>query len=146
MVKTCNDSAKNITFVFLMNLKLNWDGVGIATSVACAIHCAILPLMLTSLPLFGVNIIHNGIFEWSMIALAFLVGTYSLYHGYSRHHRSVIPFIIFAGGFILLVAKQFYHEYQLAFLIPAVILIVSAHLLNLRYCNRSKCSSAHHQH
>ena len=56
-----------------MNFKINWDGLGIATSLACAIHCAILPLILTSLPLFGVNIIHNMFFEWRMIALAFIV-------------------------------------------------------------------------
>ncbi|MEO7446128.1 MAG: MerC domain-containing protein, partial [Ferruginibacter sp.] len=64
-----------------MAVKLNWDGLGIATSLACAIHCAVLPLILTSLPLFGINIIHNSYFEWMMIALAFGVGIYSLYHG-----------------------------------------------------------------
>jgi len=129
-----------------MNLKVNWDSVGIATSVACAIHCAILPLMISSLPFFGVNLIHSSVFEWSMIAIAFFVGAYSLYHGYTRHHRSMIPFLIFSVGFLLLVSKQFFSFYEMAFLIPAVILIICAHLLNLRYCSRSKCSSAHHQH
>jgi len=129
-----------------MNVKINWDNVGIATSVACAIHCAILPLLITSLPLFGVNIIHNQFFEWLMIAIAFFVGAYSLYHGYIKHHRSLVPFLIFSAGFILLLTKQFFPDYEIAFLLPAVILIISAHLVNLRYCNRSKCSSAHHQH
>ena len=45
-----------------MATKINWDIMGIATSVACAIHCALLPLLLTSLPLFGINIIHNIVF------------------------------------------------------------------------------------
>jgi hypothetical protein len=54
-----------------MNFKINWDALGITASLACAIHCAVLPLMLTSLPLFGINIIHNAIFEYSMIGLAF---------------------------------------------------------------------------
>ena len=65
-----------------MHVKVNWDGLGIFTSVACSIHCAILPLIATSLPLFGVNIIHNGYFEWIMIGIAFVVGSYSLFHGY----------------------------------------------------------------
>lgn len=129
-----------------MNLKLNWDGLGIATSLACAIHCAVLPLILTSLPLFGVNIIHNSFFEWTMIAIAFLVGTYSLYHGYIKHHRSLMPVIIFAIGFVFLATKQFLHDYESYFLIPAVTLIISAHYINYRLCNRSKCSSVHHQH
>ena len=77
-----------------MNLKLNWDGLGIATSIACAIHCAVLPLILTSLPLFGVNIIHNLFFEWTMIAIAFIVGSYSLFHGYIKHHHSFLYSIV----------------------------------------------------
>ncbi|MEO8769781.1 MAG: MerC domain-containing protein [Ferruginibacter sp.] len=129
-----------------MNIKINWDGLGIITSVACAIHCAILPLVLTSLPLFGLNIIHNLFFEWSMITIAFLVGSYSLYHGYIKHHRSLMPLLIFATGFVFLVTKQFFHEQEFYFLVPAVILIISAHYINYKLCHRSKCQSAHHQH
>ena len=49
--------------------KINYDALGIATSLACAIHCAILPLVLTSLPVLGVNIIHNIPFEieWHLL-------------------------------------------------------------------------------
>jgi len=129
-----------------MNLKINWDGLGIATSLACAIHCAILPMLLTSLPLFGINIIHNVFFEWAMIGLAFIVGSYSLFHGYVRHHQSMLPVLIFTLGFIFLAAKQFSHEFEYVFLFFAVVLIVTAHYCNYRLCNRSKCSSPHHKH
>ncbi len=129
-----------------MNVKLNWDGLGIATSIACAIHCALLPLILSTLPLFGVNIIHNVFFEWGMIALAFLVGSYSLFHGYIKHHHSYLPVLLFATGFIFLFAKQFFHSYEVYFLIPAVPLIVTAHYINYRLCHKSKCNSHHHQH
>ncbi|MEO6488706.1 MAG: MerC domain-containing protein [Ferruginibacter sp.] len=132
--------------LWTMSLKVNWDGLGIATSLACAIHCAILPLMLTSLPLFGINVIHNLFFEWSMIVLAFVVGSYSLFHGYNKHHRSLLPVMIFAAGFVFLFTKQFFHSYETYFLIPAVILIVSAHYINYRLCNRNKCNSVHHKH
>lgn len=133
-------------FTFHMNVKLNWDGLGIATSIACAIHCALLPLILTTLPLFGVNIIHNIFFEWGMIALAFLVGSYSLFHGYIKHHHSLLPVLLFATGFVFLFTKQFFHIYEVYFLIPAVPLIVTAHYMNYKLCHRSKCSSPHHQH
>ncbi len=137
---------KKLTFAPCMNIKMNWDGFGIATSLACAIHCAVLPLLATSLPLFGINIIHNLFFEWGMIALAFVVGVYSLMHGYIKHHRSFIPVLVFMIGFLLLVTKQFFHEYESFLLIPAVILIIGAHYQNYRFCHRSKCSSPHHQH
>lgn len=129
-----------------MEVKFNWDIIGIATSVACAIHCALLPLILTSLPLFGINIIHNLAFEWTMIGIAFAVGSYSLFHGYIKHHHSLRPVLIFAAGFIFLFLKQFFHSIENWFLIPAVILIISAHYYNYQLCHKTKCSSHHHKH
>ena len=113
---------------------VNWDALGIATSVACAIHCALLPLFLTSLPLFGTNIIHNITFEIGMILLAFGIGGYSLYHGYRKHHHRFLPLLVFSVGFIFLVLKQFFVRYETWLLIPAVLFIVSAHFFNYRFC------------
>ena len=97
-----------------METKINWDMMGIATSVACAIHCALLPVMVSALPVFGINIIHNAGFEWGMIALAFVVGSYSLFHGYIKHHHSITPLLIFSSGFVFLVLKQFFHSAECA--------------------------------
>lgn len=117
-----------------MRVKMNWDALGITASVACAIHCAMLPLFLTTLPLFGVNIIHNLYFEAGMILLALAIGLYSFYHGYKRHHHSFRPMILFSLGIGLLILKQFFLHVEFWLLIPAVILIVWAHLLNYRSC------------
>lgn len=145
--KLCNNIANLLYLRFsCMEAKFNWDMIGIGTSVICAIHCALLPLIMTSLPLFGINIIHNLIFEWGMIAIAFVVGSYALFHGYIKHHRSLTPVFIFSTGFILLLLKQVFHEIQFWLLIPAVALIISAHYYNYRLCHKSKCSSPHHKH
>jgi len=117
-----------------MRQKINWDAVGISASMACAIHCALLPLFLTSLPLFGVNIIENTGFELFMVALAFGVGSYSFYHGRKKHHHSWLPSVLFAIGIVLLLAKIAWHEWRLFLLIPAVGAIVTAHYLNFRLC------------
>jgi MerC mercury resistance protein len=117
-----------------MKYKINWDALGIGASLACAIHCALLPLFLSTLPLFGINIIHNIAFEAGMIGLALLIGSYSLYHGYKKHHHSWLPLAVFFSGFIFLVLKQFFARVETWLLIPAVILIISAHLLNFRFC------------
>lgn len=114
-------------------MKINWDALGITASVACAIHCAVLPLFLSSLPLFGINIIDSTLFEAGMILLAFAIGSYSFYHGYKKHHHSLVPFSLFTIGIILLVTKHF-TGYETILLIPAVILIVTAHLINFRSC------------
>lgn len=117
-----------------MKQRINWDAWGIGASLACAIHCALLPLFLSSLPLFGVNIIHNPFFEAGMILLALAIGSYSLYHGYRKHHHSLLPLTIFFAGFVFLVLKQFVASYETWLLIPAVLLIISAHILNYRSC------------
>ena len=124
-----------------MQGRINWDALGITASVACAIHCAVLPLFLSSLPLFGINIIHNMVFEAIMVLLAFCIGAYSFYHGYKKHHHNKWPFILFSAGMILLIVKLFFVHYDTWLLIPAVILIVTAHFTNYR-----KCRVHHHAH
>ena len=112
--------------------KINWDFLGITASVLCAIHCAVLPLLLASLPILGINIIHNAYFEYGMIVLAFLIGSWALLHGFRRHHGRLIPLLLFTGGMLLLVAKQIWHTHELRFLPFAVALIVGAHVVNYR--------------
>jgi hypothetical protein len=91
------------------------------------------------LPLFGINIIDNLYFEYGMIALAFFVGVYSLYHGFKKHHHNWLPLIIFSIGMLCLLAKQIFHNLHNYLLIPAVILIITSHFLNYKFCR-------HHNH
>jgi hypothetical protein len=116
----------------------NWDALGITTSVLCAIHCAVLPLAVASLPVLGINIIHNALFEYGMIGLAFIIGTQALWHGWRRHHHRLTPWLLFSGGIGLLLAKQLWHQYELRFLPFAVFLIIAAHILNFRLSRRKK--------
>lgn len=118
-------------------MRINWDFLGMSASIACAIHCAVLPVFLTALPLFGFEILHNPWFEGGMIGVAFVIGTGSLYHGYKRHHRRMTPVMLFTAGFICLILKEMFENYHILLLFPAVVLIVSAHYLNLRYT--AKC-------
>lgn len=118
----------------IMAFKINWDALGIGASLACAIHCAILPLVLSSLPIFGINIIDNAAFEYFMIFLAFCVGCYALMHGFRKHHRKSLPLLLFTAGILLLFAKQHWHKYELYILPFAVIFIASAHFINFRLC------------
>lgn len=117
-----------------MRIRINWDALGITASVACAIHCAILPLFTSFLPLFGINIIENLYFEATMVGLAVLIGSYSFYHGYRRHHHSLLPFALFMAGILLLIARLFLVHLHTWILVPAVVLIVWAHFLNYRLC------------
>lgn len=120
-----------------MKKRINWDALGIGASLACAIHCALLPLILTSLPIFGINIIENKGFEYLMIGLAFVIGAYALWHGYQKHHRQWLPLAIFSVGIIFLFAKEIWHKHAILLLIPAVIFIVGAHYYNFRLSKKA---------
>ena len=116
-----------------MKLKINKDVLGIGASIACAIHGAILPLFLSRFSLLGINIIHNTLFESGMIGLAFVLGILALRHGFMRHHRSYVPFMLFSAGMLFLLAKQYWHSYELLLLPFAVVLIVTAGVCNIRF-------------
>ncbi|MEO7312017.1 MAG: MerC domain-containing protein [Chitinophagaceae bacterium] len=114
--------------------KINWDALGVGASVACAIHCALLPLIFTSLPFFGIDFITNKVFEYGMIALAFVIGVIALSHGYRKHHHRLIPILFFSAGFVFLIAKEWLASWEIPFLIVAVLLILTAHYINYRQC------------
>lgn len=69
-----------------------------------------------------------------MIALAVGIGTFSLWHGYKKHHHRFQPLILFYSGSAFLVAKQVFVRYEIWLLVPAVTLILLAHVRNYRAC------------
>lgn len=130
-----------------MKLQINWNALGVSAAIACAIHCALLPLFITALPLFGVNILDNIYFEIGMISVAFIIGSLTLTHGYRKHHHKLIPLVLFILGMILLSIKHFFAEYILWLVIPSSILIISAYYLNWKLCRVAKhCHSSDCDH
>src|ERR1044071_2722037 len=109
--------------------KINLDALGISTSLLCAIHCAVLPLFFTSLPVFGFEILQNKTFEYGMIALAAIIGIYALRHGWKRHYHKKLPLVVFVTGLLILILKEIFPSKEFLLLIPAATLIISAHFL-----------------
>lgn len=136
-------NSKLLRMIF-KKLRLNADRLGIITSVACAIHCTVLPALISSLPFLGFDILENKAIEWSMISLALLFGTLSLYHGYAHHHKKTLPLVLFLIGFAFLIFNQVIGERLILIFIPfASLFIISAHVLNLYYCRISGKCEAH---
>ena len=108
------------------------DQLGITASIACAIHCAALPLVVTYLPLIGLEFLANVWVEIIMIVLSLCIGAWSLSGSYKRHHN-VVPILILVSGFALIAMGHFLlHELE-SFLIPlGGCTIAVAHYLNWR--------------
>ncbi|SEA78676.1 MerC domain-containing protein [Pedobacter hartonius] len=114
------------------------DHLGMAASIACAIHCAALPLVITALPLLGLEFLANTGVEISMICLSLIVGIYSLRISYPKH-RKVLPVLVLVTGFLLIAAGHFIFESLEALIVPlGGFTIAAAHLINWKYGRRCK--------
>ena len=121
-----------------MKFQINWNVLGVSAATACAIHCALMPLFISSLPFFGINLLHNIFFETGMILLAIIIGGISLRHGYLRHHHRMLPLISFISGMGLLIVNQFLTQPALSIIIPATAMIILAYYLNWKFCRQAK--------
>jgi hypothetical protein len=86
-----------------------------------------------------VNLIENIWVEISLLLFAFVVGFYSLWHGYRKHHHRVVTLIIFSIGITLFVVHQFVEVpyYGFTLILPGVVAVLTAHYLNYQLCRKA---------
>ncbi len=113
-------------------------------SILCAIHCAIVPIMLTSLPILGLGFLTNPWLEWSMIIFALLIGIYAIGNSYLNQHHKLLPIILLLIGFAIIIGGHFlitnWHE---AIVVPiGGLLIAIAHFFNMKYT--ATCTNPQH--
>lgn len=111
------------------------DRLAVWTSVACAIHCALTPLLLPLLPYAVGGIVGAGT-EHVFRGVALVLGILSLGHSYRAVHRRWLPLGLFVAGMALLFAASLQasaHPGREVFLvIVGASAIVAAHIINLR--------------
>lgn len=109
------------------------DQIGITASLACAIHCAALPFLISILPLWGLSFLADSWVEIGMICLSLLIGFWSLGTSFPKH-KKIIPMGVLLLGFVLIAAGHYFIENLEAVLIPlGGFTIASAHFINWRY-------------
>ena len=111
------------------------DNIGMTASLLCAIHCAVVPMLLTSLPLLGLGFLANPWFEWSMITFALLIGFYAIGSSFFRIHRKLLPIGLLIAGFSIIIAGHLYiRDWHEAIIVPVGgLLIATAHFFNFKY-------------
>ena len=106
-------------------------------SLLCAIHCALLPLLIAALPTFGLATAWGGRFEEAFVLFATLLGLYSMLSGYRRHRLLQAIALLLPGLAILWlgVLNTAIHESGLPHALVMTLggsLVGLAHLANLR--------------
>jgi hypothetical protein len=116
------------------------DNVGMTASVLCAIHCAVVPMLITTLPLIGLGFLANPFLEWSMIIFALFIGFYAIGLSYFRTHHKPLPvFLLIAGFLIIIIGHLFVTGWHEALILPiGGLLIATAHFFNFRYTGMCK--------
>ncbi|WP_183566539.1 MerC domain-containing protein [Mucilaginibacter sp. SP1R1] len=111
------------------------DSIGITASTLCAIHCALVPVLFTSLPLLGLGFLANAWVEWGMIVLALMIGTYAIGLSHLRIHHRVLPLILLVSGFaIIMLGHAFAKDRAEGVIVPVGgLLIAVAHFVNYKY-------------
>lgn len=119
------------------------DNVGMTASILCAIHCAIVPILITSLPLLGLGFLANPLLEWGMIILALFIGFYAIGISYFRTHHKPLPMLLLITGFlVIIVGHLFITGWYEAIIVPVGgLLIASAHFFNFKYTGM--CTNGH---
>jgi len=112
------------------------DRVGFAASFLCAVHCALVPLLLAALPAVGMSLFDWDGFEEAFVVFASILGMTTVVMGW-RRHRAVHAWYVLVFGLVLLWIAAFtqVHEH---IVVHAVLMTVGglsvagAHFLNMR--------------
>jgi len=119
------------------------DVVGCVASVACALHCIALPVLLVAYPVLPLRGLMSPWAEWAFVVLSLIVGACT-FGPFAVPREGRAPLALFlAGGATLLAVRTLVPEpgtqlERIGLLIGAV-LLVSAHLLN-RARARHRCA------
>jgi hypothetical protein len=114
-----------------------WDRAGIVASGACAVHCAVLPLLLAAMPVVGLSPLLDDRVEWAFMLGAAMIGGMAHLRAYRRNHRHVAPGAIFGFGFSLVLgARLLLEEGPLGpwTAVVGAVLAAASHYANLRRC------------
>lgn len=119
---------------------LHLDFIGFSASVACALHCAALPFILTLAPLAGLEILDNPWVEYAFIAASLIIAVSSLSHGYRKHHHKPESLITVAFGFLLIGVGQLIHAeaWEIPLMAAGGSIVALAHLINWKHIQQSE--------
>ncbi len=122
------------------------DKAGAVASLTCAVHCALMPLVVTLLPLLGLTFLADERLEWGLLAVSASLGVSSLCFGF-REHGSRRALVILAAGLFLLALGRISEEREWGrWAVPVVVLggcvVASSHLMNRHLCRTCRRCSA----
>jgi len=105
---------------------ISLDIIGCLVSFLCAVHCAILPVLLSAGMIINLGWIASGYFDWILLVSSLLIAFRALSKGFMHHYKHGPSFLALAG-FLLMGAGLGRHH---VLMVGGGVFIIVAHLLN----------------
>jgi MerC mercury resistance protein len=127
--------------------RVNWDAIGVGASTLCAIHCLLLPIVLSFAPTLAHFVPGTEAVHRTLAYLLAAVGLIAFWNGYKVHRRRVVLLLLAIG--ILAITVGAYadsllsnHTWEVLITVAGSLFLIVAHSLNrtlcrsCRVCNR----------
>lgn len=115
------------------------DRFGVWLTSLCALHCLLLPVLIPLAPLVASSFVAEVWFERVILSGSILVGFAALFIGFHKYHRQLYPiYSLVLGGLIYWNKDIFGEQYEPITIAIGALLIIIAHLANLRLCKKCK--------
>jgi len=89
------------------------EKLGAWASIACAVHCAALPILIGAGAGGAFSWLNHAPVEWGLVILAAAVGTFSAWRGFRSHGNVAVAvtLVIAAIGLLILTAQHAGHDH-----------------------------------
>ena len=118
------------------------DRLGAYGSIACAIHCALLPVLIALLPSLGVALFAGDALEQAFVVFASLLGLGSLSWSY-RRHRAVRALGLLVPGLLVLWVGVLYPPLHHSVVPHAVAMTLGGTLVGLGHLANLRLNHGH---
>lgn len=121
------------------------DKLSISASVLCAFHCAALPIILATFPVFSFLPSNDHTFHLALIALIAPMSVMAAFIGCKKHGDKLVFTGITLGILMLVVAALFGHDLlgesgEKSMTVLATIVLALSHFRNYQLCRKHTCS------
>lgn len=118
------------------------DAIGFWTSAGCAVHCLLLPLLLSVSVFRSVAFLNQPYLEETILALSVFLGLGSMLPSYFRSHKKFSALYILGVGFALIGLSRIVGLGigEMVLTSAGAALVATAHISNHRLCKRAGSS------
>lgn len=122
------------------------DRIGFIISITCAIHCAIMPILLIFFPYFLLSLFLTEKLEIYILLSSLILSITSVCFGLKQHKNIKILLIFSVGLISILIGRFIYHNHEHTsvnfFMVLGGLFLSASHWINSLLCKTcKKCNS-----